>query len=55
MGIDIAEHTETRHVPFGSPNSEGTPEAVYNGMHEIPVSDSETRQEEIRDAMYTRF
>lgn len=29
MGISIAEHEETFHVPFGSPNSEGTPEASY--------------------------
>jgi hypothetical protein len=29
MGIDIAEQTETFHVPFGSPNSNGTPEASY--------------------------
>jgi hypothetical protein len=29
MGIYIAEQTETFHVPFGSPNSEGTPEASY--------------------------
>lgn len=29
MGIDIAEQTETFHVPFGSPNSEGTPETSY--------------------------
>ena len=29
MGIYIAEHSETFHVPFGSPNSDGTPEACY--------------------------
>jgi len=29
MGIDITEQTETFHVPFGSPNSEGTPETSY--------------------------
>ena len=29
MGIYIAEQAETFHVPFGSPNSEGTPEASY--------------------------
>lgn len=29
MGIYIAEQTQTFHVPFGSPNSEGTPEASY--------------------------
>ncbi len=29
MGIDIAEQTETFHVPFGSPNSESTPETSY--------------------------
>lgn len=29
VGIYIAEHTDTFHVPFGSPNSEGTPEASY--------------------------
>ncbi len=29
MGIYIAEQAETFHVPFGSPNSEGTPEANY--------------------------
>ena len=29
MGIYIAEQTETFHVPFGSPNSEGTPEGSF--------------------------
>lgn len=29
MGIYITEQSETFHIPFGSPNSEGTPEGSY--------------------------
>ncbi len=36
MGIYIAEQTETFHVPFGSPNSEGTPEASYVNVKAHP-------------------
>ena len=36
MGIYIAEHADTFHVPFGSPNSEGTPEASYVDVKSHP-------------------
>ncbi len=36
MGIDITEQTETFHVPFGSPNSEGTPESSYVDVKRHP-------------------
>lgn len=44
MGISVSESTNVFHVPFSSPNSDGTPEAVFVDLkahpEQIPVLSS---------------